>query len=85
MPVFEFFGGNLLRLANRGSGSQARKIASSLLCLVCSLLFHSGVVEWSFLGFTGVVYSHKATSRLALCLVRIEMKLRRFPSPHPWA
>ena len=61
MPVFEFFGGNLLRLANRGSGSQARKIASSLLCLVCSLLFHSGVAAWSFVGDTGVVYSHKAT------------------------
>ena len=34
---------------------------TALLCLVCSLLFHSGVAEWSFLGITGVVYSHKAT------------------------
>ena len=32
-----------------------------LTIFVCSLLFHSGVGEWSFLGVTGVVYSHKAT------------------------
>ena len=34
---------------------------TALLCLVCSLLFHSGVAEWSFLGVTGVVYLRKAT------------------------
>ena len=34
---------------------------AALLCLVCSLLFHSGVAGWSFLGDTGVVYSRKAT------------------------
>ena len=34
---------------------------TGLLCLVCSLLFHSGVAEWSFLGVTGVVYLRKAT------------------------
>ena len=34
---------------------------TALLCLVFSLLFHSGVAEWSFLGVTGVVYSHRAT------------------------
>ena len=56
---------------------------TTLLCLVCSLLFHSGVAEWSFLGVTGVVYSRKVGNmlRLALCLVRIELKLRRFRQP----
>ena len=39
---------------------------TGLLCLVCSLLFHSGVAEWSFLGVTGVVYSRKATFETGL-------------------
>ena len=36
---------------------------TSLPCLVCSLLFQSGVAEWSFIGDidTGVVYSRKPT------------------------
>ena len=28
---------------------------TALLCLVCSLIFHSGVAVWSFLGITGVL------------------------------
>ena len=42
---------------------------TALPCLF--LLFHSGVVEWSFLGDTGIVYSRKVTS----------LKLRRFHKP----
>ena len=52
---------------------------TALLCLVSSLLFHSGVAESSFLGDTGVVY----ISRFALCLVRIALKLRRFRKSAP--
>ena len=39
---------------------------TALLCLVCYLLFHSDVAEWSFLGVTGVVYSHEATYQIRL-------------------
>ena len=34
---------------------------TALPCLFSSLLFYSGVAAWSFVGDTGVVYSHKAT------------------------
>ena len=44
---------------------------TALLCLVCSLLFHSGVAQWSFLGLPELFTR-------ALCLVWIELKLRRF-------
>ena len=67
MPIFGFFGGNFSwlakrgsRLAARGSGSQARKIASPWLCLSnrkaeCSwshsflLADFAGTASWSFL------------------------------------
>ena len=50
---------------------------TALLCLVCFLLFHSGVAEWSFLS-----EERQHISRLVLCLVQIAMKLDAFASPH---
>ena len=50
---------------------------TALLCLVCSLLIHSGVAERSFLG-----EERQHISRLALCLVQIALKLDAFASPH---
>ena len=47
------------------------------LCLVCALLFHSGVAERSFLG-----EERQHISRLALCLVQIALKLDAFASPN---
>ena len=47
---------------------------TALLCLVCFLLFHSGVAERRFLG-----EERQHISRLALCLVQ---KLDAFASPH---
>ena len=47
------------------------------LCLVCVLLFHSNVAEWSFLG-----EERQHIFRLALCLVQIALKLDAFASPH---
>ena len=50
---------------------------TALLCLVCFLLFHSGVAERSFLG-----EERHHIYRLALCLVQIALKLDAFASPH---
>ena len=50
---------------------------TALLCLVCFLLFHSGVAERSFLG-----EERHHIYRLALCLVQIALKLDVFASPH---
>ena len=50
---------------------------TALLCFVCFLLFHTGVAERSFLG-----EERQHISRLALCLVRIPLKLDAFASPH---
>ena len=50
---------------------------TALLCLVCFLLFHSGVAERSFLG-----EERQHISRLALCLVQIALTLDAFASPH---
>ena len=50
---------------------------TALLCLVCFLLFHSGVAERSFLG-----EERHFISRLALCLVQIALKQDAFASPH---
>ena len=50
---------------------------TALLCLVCFLLFHSGVAEQSFPG-----EERQHISRLALCLVWIALKLDAFASPH---
>ena len=47
------------------------------LCLVCFLLFHSGVAERSFFS-----EERQHISRLALCLVQIALKLDAFASPH---
>ena len=43
---------------------------TTLLCLVCSLLFHSGVAEWSFVGDidTMRVYSRKPTYLDSACV-----------------
>ena len=51
--------------------------STALLCLVCFLLFHSGVAERSFLG-----EERQHISRLALCLVHIVLTLDAFASPH---
>ena len=53
---------------------------TALLCLVCSLLCHSGVAERSFLG-----EERQHISTLALCLVRIALKLDAFARPHSLA
>ena len=53
---------------------------TALLFLVCFLLFHLGVAERSFLG-----EERQHISRLALCLVRIALKLDAFASPHSLA
>ena len=50
---------------------------TALPCLVCFLLFHSGVAERSFLG-----EERQHISRLALCLVQIALKVDAFASPH---
>ena len=50
---------------------------TALLCLVCFLLFYSGVAERSFFG-----EERHLISRLALCLVQIALKLDAFASPH---
>ena len=45
------------------------------LCLVCFLLFHSGVAERSFFG-----EERQHISRLALCLVQIEARCFHKPT-----
>ena len=46
---------------------------TTLPCIVCSLLFHSCVAEWSFVGDTygSCLLAQANISRLGLCLVRI--------------
>ena len=60
-----------------GSLSFRNRKLTALLCLVCFLLFHSGVAERSFLG-----EERHHIYRLALCLVQIALKLDAFASPH---
>ena len=55
---------------------QNRKLTEQL-CLVCFLLFHSGVAERSFLS-----EERHRIYRLTLCLVQIALKLDAFASPH---
>ena len=55
---------------------------TAVICLVCSLLFHSRVAEWSRpWRYRSCLLTQGNIFRLALCSVRIELKLRRFRKP----
>ena len=55
---------------------------TAMLCHVCSFLFHSGVAECQVpRNYRSCLLPQDNISRLTLCLVRIELKLRRFRKP----
>ena len=70
----------LCRAVNDWLSFISNRKLTALLCLVSFPLFHLGVAERSFLG-----EKRQYISRLALCSVRIALKLDAFVSPHSLA